>query len=101
MEEALFNPLDVPDICRVMQRALTDSEFYSALKAHAPAQAAKFTWDHTAQLALKGFERLVDKASASEPLDITSFTAHTINRIKNIAELSETERLQTASGDCS
>ncbi|HII3152918.1 TPA: glycosyltransferase family 4 protein [Klebsiella pneumoniae] len=96
MEEALFNPLDVPDICRVMQRALTDSEFYSALKAHAPAQAAKFTLDHTAQLALKGFERLVDKASASEPLDITSFTAYTINRIKNIAELSETERLQTA-----
>lgn len=31
-----------------------------------------------------------------EPLDITSFTANTINQIKNIAELGEAERLQTA-----
>lgn len=48
MEEALFNPLDVPDICRVMQRALTDSEFYSALKAHAPAHGKVHMGSHRA-----------------------------------------------------
>jgi hypothetical protein len=34
-EDAMFNPHDVQDIRRVMEKALTDEAFYRELKAHA------------------------------------------------------------------
>ncbi len=39
----MFNPHDVQDIRRVMEKALTDEAFYRELKAHALTQSAKFS----------------------------------------------------------
>lgn len=49
----MFNPHDVQDIRRVMEKALTDEAFYRELKAHALAQSAKFSWANTAHLAIE------------------------------------------------
>ena len=55
-EDALFDPLDVGDMARLMERGLTDRSFCAALKAHALEQAQTFSWDSTARSALRAME---------------------------------------------
>ena len=64
-EDALFDPSDASDIARVMGRALEDSGFVTALRQHAPRQAALFSWDACAKRAIAGFEALHAKASVT------------------------------------
>ena len=56
--EALFDPFDIQDIARAIERGLTDSAFRAELKAHALRQAAKFSWEATAARALAALEHL-------------------------------------------
>ncbi|WP_268621843.1 glycosyltransferase, partial [Escherichia coli] len=65
-EDAMFNPHDVQDIRRVMEKALTDEAFYHELKAHALAQSAKFSWANTAHLAIEGFTRLLQSSQETD-----------------------------------
>lgn len=58
-DDALFNPTDVVDMTRSIRRVLEDADFAGALRAHAPLQAARFSWDATACTALSAFERVV------------------------------------------
>lgn len=58
-QDALFDPTDVVDMTRSIRRVLEDADFASALRAHAPQQAARFSWDTTACTALAAFERVV------------------------------------------
>ena len=51
-EEALFDPFDVDEIKAKLEQVLTDQAFAQRLRAHAPVQAAKFSWKHTAEQAL-------------------------------------------------
>ena len=51
-EEALFDPFDVDEIKAKLEQVLTDQAFAQKLRDHAPVQAAKFSWQHTAEQAL-------------------------------------------------
>jgi len=58
-EDALFDPLDVDDMARLIERGLTDKSFRATLKAHAPKQAKTFSWDQTGQRALCEMEAVI------------------------------------------
>ena len=49
LPEALFDPYDVTDITAHLERVLTDGAFRQCLQEHGPRQAAKFSWQRTAQ----------------------------------------------------
>ncbi|MGY4517265.1 glycosyltransferase [Lysobacter sp. HA18] len=57
-EDALFDPTDVPAMTALMARALSDKDFADSLRAFAPQQAARFSWDASARVAIDAFERL-------------------------------------------
>jgi len=57
LEDALFDPFDAADLTERLTRVLTDPAYVARLRAHAPQQAAKFSWQNTARDALNFFER--------------------------------------------
>lgn len=92
-EEAMFDPRDVQDIRRVMEKALTNSDFFAALKLHALTQSAKFSWANTAELAIEGFTRLLAEPDSTSSASIENLSASKINLIQKIDALSEVDRL--------
>ncbi len=56
--DALFDPLDVNDMARKLERAITDPEFHAALKANASLQADRFSWSGVAQRCLGKLEEI-------------------------------------------
>lgn len=54
--DALFDPTNVAEMAMVMARGISDIEFNASLRAHAPIQAAKFSWDESARRALDAFD---------------------------------------------
>ncbi|WP_410435373.1 glycosyltransferase family 4 protein [Lonsdalea quercina] len=95
--ESMFDPRDVGDMTRLMTRALTDSEFYQALRENALSQAKEFSWDKTAQIALKAFEQSLTRPEAIERQQITPEGAYqqALARIHDLTdeELNEVDRL--------
>lgn len=63
--EAMFDPGNVEDIARCMQRALTDSEFRRELVSHGLQQAKKFTWEKVAERTWLLLNKKVKKPSDS------------------------------------
>ena len=57
--EALFDPFSVEEISAKLAQVLTDQAFAQKLRSHASVQAAKFSWQHTADQALAFFEHTV------------------------------------------
>ncbi|WP_058914169.1 glycosyltransferase family 4 protein [Entomohabitans teleogrylli] len=95
-DEAMFDPRDVADIRRVMERALTDDDFYAQLKAHAVRQAATFSWDNTARSALEEFQRLHEGSVTGSGFDAAAFTERQIQKMHAQADLTEVDRLGLA-----
>ena len=62
-DEALFDPFSVDEIKAKLERVLTDQEFLQRLRAHAPTQAAKFSWQNTAEQALAFFKQTAEAHS--------------------------------------
>jgi len=56
LADALFAPASTASMGSVIQRALTDSNFYKSLKANALTQAKKFSWDSSARVAIAAME---------------------------------------------
>lgn len=56
LADALFDPESLSEMAALMQRALSDSSFRVTLQAHALQQAQKFSWEDTAQRALKALQ---------------------------------------------
>lgn len=94
--DAMFDPRDVQDICRVMKKALTDDVFFTALKEHALTQSATFSWANTARLAIDGFSRLLTDPVVPPIVSGENFYASCINKIQKIDALSEVDRLGSA-----
>jgi len=59
LPEALFDPHDAGALAALMERGLSDTGFRARLVTHGGAQAAKFTWERSARLALAALEDLV------------------------------------------
>jgi len=66
-DEALFDPRDERDIARAIEHALTDEVFRQKLKTHGLRQAGKFSWDVSAQRALRAMEDYVESHQAARP----------------------------------
>ncbi len=62
LPEALFDPLDTDCISQQLAKALTDDDFHRQLREHAKQQAKRFSWDETAQRALKAWENTLTVA---------------------------------------
>lgn len=62
-EDALFNPLDYEQMAAMIERGLSDTEYWQSLRDHAAVQVPKFSWDATGKRALKAFEDAYVKRS--------------------------------------
>lgn len=60
-EDALFNPANDADISERMKRGLLEDAWRHELQAHAPTQAAKFSWKLTANRTLAAIEHALNK----------------------------------------
>ncbi|SEI53248.1 Glycosyltransferase involved in cell wall bisynthesis [Azotobacter beijerinckii] len=58
-DEALFDPLDDDSIAKKLEQVLTDERFRQALERHGIEQAKNFSWDKSAQLAVRAFEACI------------------------------------------
>lgn len=73
--DAMFDPFDSQSIASKLEQALADQSFRSALIKHGSKQRLKFSWDKTAQVALRAIEqcytedakRRVPSSSRSKP----------------------------------
>ena len=59
LDEAMFDPLSVPDITAKMSQVLGDDIFRAKLREHGLKQAKKFSWDQSALCAIAAFEQCV------------------------------------------
>lgn len=57
-EDALFDPHSDQSIAALIERVLSDTGFRESLRAHALEWSKRFSWDRTAQLALKPMEEM-------------------------------------------
>ena len=71
-ERAMFDPHQPEAIAQKMAAALTDTDFYQALKTHALTQAASFSWDKSAKTAWTAFESLAGSSPVSSAGNSTS-----------------------------
>jgi glycosyltransferase involved in cell wall biosynthesis len=55
-DDALFDPSSIESMTALIQKALTDEDFYNSLKIHARNHSAKFSWDATAVRAIRSME---------------------------------------------
>lgn len=56
LTEALFDPFDVEEIARMIERVASDDVFRERLEMHGLSQAKKFSWDNSARTALTRLE---------------------------------------------
>ncbi len=64
--DALFDPFDVTAIAASIARGLTDDAWREDLERHGPTQAARFTWEATADRVLKALESQPTAAPRAE-----------------------------------
>ena len=60
LPRALFDPHSPRAIADKIEEVFNDPEFLAELKNHAPLQAAKFSWDASAERAVRAIESLAD-----------------------------------------
>ncbi|APG04434.1 hypothetical protein BJI69_11340 [Luteibacter rhizovicinus DSM 16549] len=62
--EALFDPASVPDITAKLAEGLTDEAFRQRMREHAAVQAARFSWESSADRAWTAIESAYGRKSA-------------------------------------
>ena len=82
-EDALFDPYKPQSIAEVMHRALSDRGFARQLKENGSEQAAKYSWEKTADLA----SHAIEEALARKRKSATSFALSGELKRKRIAVL--------------
>lgn len=88
LDEALFDPFDLNDMARAIERVLEDEAFRQRLEENAPKRTQAFTWERSAELALDFLEGAVEKWP--RPRDYNRrFVANAIARVKGNKELAE------------
>jgi len=83
-DDALFDPLNIESISAKIKEVLTDDDFRHSLENHAPIQAQKFSWEHTARKALSLLEEKHRRHPAQQKeVDIPRSTAHLIDTLRS------------------
>lgn len=95
-EQAMFDPYRVESIAGALQKSLTDDDFWLALKHHALKQAAKFSWDNSARIAIAGFNQLAATLASPGPDAVQQITEKVIDQLRQQPDLSDTDRLGLA-----
>lgn len=58
---ALVNPYDVEEIGKALERVITDDDYRMDLQRRGLVQAARFTWDSTAQIFMSAVRELIQR----------------------------------------
>lgn len=95
-EGAMFDPTDTAAMAALIERALTDESYHAELVKHAETQAAKFSWERSAELSLEAFERAVAKNINKSPVKAAANLDEAISGVRGIASLNDEDRLGTA-----
>ncbi|NLY09868.1 MAG: glycosyltransferase [Tissierellia bacterium] len=66
--DALFDPYNIKDITRTMQKVLTDDDFRRDLEEHSLDQAKKFSWDKTAKTAIAAIESMLEQRNKTKAI---------------------------------
>ncbi len=66
--DALFDPTDQTAMSAKIAQVLGDEDFRASLHSHGLAQARRFSWDASAEIALTGFEQLHESRQAGRAL---------------------------------
>ena len=73
-DDALFDPTSTESIASLLERVLTDGSYRADLEQHALEQAARFSWDRTAAMALEALEQLHAAHTTGSPAAATTRT---------------------------
>ena len=87
--DAMFDPYSVESIAMLMGRLIEDEPFRKELVAYAQQQRTKFSWDHSAEVALNAIEQLIAQHQPN-PLSAKRIEADLTQRI---AEVIKTHKL--------
>lgn len=82
--EAMFDPHSSDDMARAMERALVDEALRDAILASSAEQAATFSWDRSASLAMAAFERAYEqrcRSNDSRPATVINAGADTARQL--------------------
>jgi len=85
-DDALFDPASDEAMTALILKVLTDAPFYRSLKAHAKTQAARFSWDDTANCAIAAMEEVVAARSSSDESVVRAATKRR-SMLEALAEL--------------
>lgn len=83
LDDAMFDPFDVDDMARCIERGLNDPEYRKRLLDNNARQVAKFSWDRSARLALHKWQEVLSQTdhAATVPVDLPRVTNNLISRI--------------------
>lgn len=79
--EALFDPMDVMAITSKLREVLENEGLRQALKTHGEAHAKGFTWEHSAQVAILAWEKLLAGKHAAQPFQLAASQEHLITAL--------------------
>lgn len=74
--DALFDPLDTGAITAKLQQVLEQDALRLNLKAHGKQQVGRFSWDHSARLALGAWERLLANRGSAQVANPVAVKLH-------------------------
>ena len=83
LKDALFNPYDINDMAKVIEKTLT-TDFYNKLKKHIRIQKNKFNWNKSAKKAFQAIKQLKNNNPTPDIFENTD------KLIKAIAKLDKT-----------
>jgi glycosyltransferase involved in cell wall biosynthesis len=97
-EDALFDPTSDQSMAEAIERALDCAGFRGSLQAHARDWSERFSWDRTAELALRAMERA---QTARSPIIATVDVTLLLERIAAIsADVSPQQKDLVSVADC-
>lgn len=74
LESALFDPRNIKEMSRLIQRTIDDPAYYQSLKTHVDSHHRQFTWDASAQIALTAIKQMA--ADARQPASTPTAIKH-------------------------
>lgn len=98
-KEALFDPYDINDISKKIEKALTDDNFRSDLVSHESEQISKFSWDKSAKRAIEFFEKNIKKnnlISVKNQIILEQELISKISEVNGIEKLSDKDLTEIA-----
>ena len=98
-KEALFDPYDINEISKKIEKTLTDDNFRSDLVSHESEQISKFSWDKSAKRAIEFFEKNIknnDLVSVKKQNVLEQKLISKISEVNGIEKLSDRDLLEIA-----